>query len=100
MEITTPVLHASVDSETVTHTPLPLSSVRLHALYPYVSGCRVGTTMPWEILSAILAFALIAGFSLVARRLLAKSDEYEGEGTPTLADLWSRGGGGDAGPGA
>ncbi len=57
-------------------------------------------TMPWEIVSAILGLALVAGFALLMRRLLARSDDYESEGKPTLADLWSRGGGGDAGPGA
>jgi len=58
------------------------------------------TTMPWEIISAILALAMIAVFAVLARYLLAKSDEYDSDGKPTLADLWSRGGGGDAGPGA
>jgi hypothetical protein len=56
--------------------------------------------MPWEIVSVILAFALFTGIALVVRLLLAKSDEYDSDGRPTLADLWSRGGGGDAGPGA
>jgi hypothetical protein len=60
--------------------------------------------MPWEITSAILALALFVGIALLARRLLAKSDEYqsdeyESDGKPTLLDLWSRGGGGDPGPG-
>ena len=55
--------------------------------------------MPWELVSALLSFALSTGFALVVRRLLAKSDQYESDGKPTLADLWSRGGGGDAGPG-
>jgi hypothetical protein len=55
--------------------------------------------MPWEIVSVVLTFALVIGFSLVARRLLAKGDEYESDRKPSLADLWSRGGGGDAGPG-
>jgi hypothetical protein len=46
-----------------------------------------------------LAIALVTGFALLARRLLAKSDDYGSEGKPTLADLWTRGGGGDPGPG-
>lgn len=57
------------------------------------------TIVPWEIASALLAFGLIAGFALLGRRLLARSDHYESDGKPTLLDLWSRGGGGDAGPG-
>jgi hypothetical protein len=52
--------------------------------------------MPWE---AMLAFVLVVGFALLARRLLAKGDEYDSDGRPTVLDLWSRGGGGDAGPG-
>ena len=56
-------------------------------------------TMPWNVVSLILALALIMGITLLARRLLAKSDEYESDGKATLLDLWSRGGGGDAGPG-
>ena len=55
--------------------------------------------MPWEIFSVILALALFVGIALLVRRLLAKSDEYESDRKPTLLDLWSRGGGGDAGPG-
>lgn len=55
--------------------------------------------MPWEIVSVILTFGLFIGIALLVRHLLAKGDEYETEGKPTLLDLWSRGGGGDAGPG-
>ena len=55
--------------------------------------------MPWELLSGLLAVLLISGFALLVRRLLAKGDEYGSDGKPTLADLWSRGGGGDPGPG-
>jgi hypothetical protein len=55
--------------------------------------------MPWNLVSVMLALALFIGIALLARHLLAKSDEYESDGKPTLLDLWSRGGGGDAGPG-
>jgi hypothetical protein len=55
--------------------------------------------VPWEITSAMLALALFIGIALLARRLLAKSDDYESDRKPTLLDLWSRGGGGDPGPG-
>ena len=55
--------------------------------------------MPWEIVSVVLALALFVGLALLVRRLLAKHDEYESDGKPALLDLWSRGGGGDPGPG-
>lgn len=51
------------------------------------------------VASAILTLGLFVGIALVVRRLLAKSDEYESDRKPTLLDLWTRGSGGDAGPG-
>jgi hypothetical protein len=76
------------------------------ARIPSLAGGKVRPTVPWEITSAILALSLFVGIASLARRLLAKSDEYESDeyeyesdGKPTLLDLWSRHGGGDPGPG-
>lgn len=59
--------------------------------------------MPWGIASVLIAFASMIGFALLARRLLAKLDEYRldesvSNGRPTAEDLLTRGGYGDPGP--
>lgn len=55
--------------------------------------------MLWNAVTVLLALAIFVAIALTVRRLIARADDYDSEGKPSLEDLWTRGGGGDPGPG-